>query len=236
MFKEDIIDSSQKIGAVALSYIPLGLASGIGLSGVGFTPLAITLMSVLAFTGAGQFMTSSMIGLGASVPSILTLNLFLSLRMSLMTSSLSQYVRGRSKGFLALFGQTTADETYGVNVFQFENNVDWTQNKALYANIIAYSAWIVSNWLGALIGTAVTIPVTIINFFMTAMFISLMLAQFVSRTYIVAGIFSGILAVFLKIIFENNMALVLAAVIGSFLGYYLDTYKVKKTGGMSHGR
>ena len=46
MFKNELIDSSQKIGAVALSYIPLGLASGIGLAGVGFTPLGITLMSV----------------------------------------------------------------------------------------------------------------------------------------------------------------------------------------------
>ncbi len=236
MFKDDLVDSSQKIGAVALSYIPLGLASGIGLAGVGFTPLGITVMSVLAFTGAGQFMTSSMVGLGASVPSILTLNLFLSLRMSLMTSSLSQYVRGRSKGFLTLFGHTTADETYGVNIFQFENNVDWSQNKALYANIMAYSAWVVSNWLGALIGTAVSIPVTVINFFMTAMFISLMLAQFTSRTYIVAGIFSGLLAVLLKVIFQNNMALVLAAVVGSFVGYYLDTYKIRRTGGIEHGR
>lgn len=236
MFKNELIDSSQKIGAVALSYIPLGLASGIGLAGVGFTPLGITLMSVIAFTGSGQFMTSSMVGLGASVSSILTLNLFLSLRMSLMTSSLSQYVRGRSKGFLALFGQTTADETYGVNIFQFENNLDWTQNKALYANVIAYSTWIVSNWLGALIGSAIHIPITIINFFMTAMFISLMLAQFTSRTYIIAGIFSGILSILLKIILKSNMALVFAAIIGSFVGYYLDTYKVRKTGGMDYGR
>lgn len=235
MFKDDLIDSSQKMGMVALSYIPLGLASGIALSGVGFTPLGITLMSLIAFTGAGQFMTSSMVGLGASVPSILSLNLFLSLRMSLMTSSMSQYVQGRSKIFLALFGQTTADETYGVNIFQFENNIEWTQNKALYANVIAYSAWVVSNWIGGLIGTIGNIPVTVINFFMTAMFISLMLAQFVSRTYLIAGIFSGILAVILKIIFQNNMALVLAAIIGSFIGYSLDNIKNEEKGGFGHG-
>lgn len=119
MFKNELIDSSQKIGAVALSYIPLGLASDIGLAGVGFTPLGITLMSVIAFTGSGQFMTSSMVGLGASVSSILTLNLFLSLRMSLMTSSLSQYVRGRSKGFLALFGQTTNYSENMLSIIEF---------------------------------------------------------------------------------------------------------------------
>lgn len=225
-------DSFQKIGVVALSYIPLGLACGIALSGVGFSPFGILMMSLLAFTGAGQFMTSSMIGLGAAVPSILLLNLFLSLRMSLMTSSLSQYLRGKSAPFLTLFGQTTADETYGVNIYQFKMNPEWTQNKALYANVMAYLTWSGSTWAGALIGNAVNIPTTIINFFMTAMFISLMISQFVSRTFIVAGIFSGILAVILKIIFQNNFALVLAAVIGSFIGYYLDT---RKSGGFTYG-
>lgn len=229
---KDWQDSFQKIVVVALSYIPLGLACGIALSGVGFTPFSILMMSLIAFTGAGQFMTSSMIGLGASIPSLLLLNFFLSLRMSLMTSSLSQYVRGRSAGFLALFGQTTADETYGVNIYQFKTNPDWTQNKAIYANVMAYLTWAGSTWIGGLIGSAVSIPTTVINFVMTAMFISLMISQFVSRTFIVAGVFSGILAIILKIIFQNNLALVLAAVVGSFVGYYLDT---KKSGGFPYG-
>lgn len=225
MKKQDVFDSLQKILFVALSYIPLGLAAGIALQRVGFTPTGIFLMSLLAFTGAGQFMTSSMVAAGASVPSILILNLFLSLRMSLMTSSLSQYVRGKSKPFLALFGQTTADETYGINIYQFENNPDWGANKALYANLIAYSAWVASTWAGGLIGGAVAIPTTVINFMMTAMFISLMIANLVSNTYVVAGVTSGVIAVILKMIFQNNLALVFAAVIGSFIGYSLEVRK-----------
>lgn len=225
MKKQDLFDSFQKIVFVALSYIPLGLACGIALQRVGFTPAGIFLMSLLAFTGAGQFMTSSMISAGAATPSILILNLFLSLRMSLMTSSLSTYVRGRSKPFLALFGQSTADETYGINVYQFENNVDWNANKALYSNVIAYSAWVMSTWVGGLIGGAVDIPITVINFMMTAMFINLMIGNLVSKTYIVAGLTSGVLAIVLKVILQNNMALVFAAIIGSFVGYVLETRK-----------
>lgn len=223
--KENLQDSFQKIVFVALSYIPLGLACGIALQRVGFTPLGIFMMSLLSFTGAGQFMTSSMVSAGASVPSILILNLFLSLRMSLMTSSLSQYVRGRSKSFLALFGQSTADETYGVNVYEFENNPDWTTNKALSANFMAYMTWVISTWAGGMIGSAVDIPTTIINFLMTAMFISMMISQFTTNTFIIAGLASGMLAIILKIIFNSNMALVIAAIIGSFIGYYLDTRK-----------
>lgn len=228
----ELKDSFQKIVVVSLSYIPLGLACGIALSGVGFNPFAIFTMSLLAFTGAGQFMASSMIGLGAALPSILLLNLFLSLRMSLMNSSLSQYLRGKSAPFLALFGQSTADETYGVNIYQFNTNPDWTPNNALYANMIGWMTWTFSSLAGGLIGNVVTIPTTVINFVMTAMFISLMITQFVSRTFLVAGIFSGILAVILKIIFQNNLALVLAAIIGSFVGYYLDT---RKSGGFNYG-
>lgn len=100
-----------------MSYIPLGIACGIALERIGMTPGGILTMSLLAFTGAGQFMTSSMIAAEASTISIITLNLFLSLRMALMTSSLSQYVHGRLKLFLALFVQTNTDETYGVNLY-----------------------------------------------------------------------------------------------------------------------
>lgn len=225
MKKQDFLNSLQKIIFVALSYIPLGLASGIALQRVGFTPWGILAMSLLAFTGAGQFMTSSMVAAGAAAPSIIILNLFLSLRMSLMTSSLSQFVRGKSKPFLALFGQTTADETFGVNFLEFETNPDWTPNKALTASAIAYLTWSVSNFVGGLIGNVVTIPTTVINFLMTAMFISLMISNLVTRTFVVAGFTAGILAVILKVIFENNMALVVAAIIGSFVGYYLETRK-----------
>lgn len=225
MSKEILQDSFQKIVFVALSYVPLGLACGIALQRVGFTPFGILMFSLLAFTGAGQFMTSSMVGAGASVPSIIILNLFLSLRMSLMTSSLSPFVRGRSKGFHALFGQSTADETYGVNVYEFENNPDWNANKALSASMIAYLTWAFSTWVGGLIGNAVDIPTTIINFLMTAMFISMMIGQFTRNTFLIAGLSSGILAIILKIIFQNNMALVFAAIIGSFIGYTLDNRK-----------
>lgn len=222
MERKNLLDSFQKIVFVAMSYIPLGIACGIALDRIGMTPGGILTMSLLAFTGAGQFMTSSMIGAGASAISVITLNLFLSLRMSLMTSSLSQYVRGRSNLFLALFGQTTADETYGVNLYQFEHNPEWSANNALYANLIAYLTWVVSTWAGGMIGGAVNIPTTIINYIMTAMFISLMIGNLVSKTFIIAGLTSGILAIILKIIFQNNLALVFAAVIGSFVGYAID--------------
>lgn len=223
MKRKDFLDSFQKIVFVALSYIPLGLACGIALQRVGFSAWGIGLMSLLAFTGAGQFMASSMVAAGASAPSIILLNFFLSLRMSLMTSSLSQYVRGKSKPFLALFGQTTADETYGVNIHEFENNPDWTANKALTANVMAYSTWVLSTVVGGAIGNVVSIPTTVINFLMTAMFINLMISNLVSHTFVVAGFTSGILAIVLKLIFDNNMALVFAAVVGSFVGYYLET-------------
>ena len=222
MESKKLVDSFQKIIFVAMSYVPLGIACGIALQRIGMTPGGILTMSLLAFTGAGQFMTSSMIAAGASALSIITLNLFLSLRMALMTSSLSQYVRGRSKGFLALFGQTTADETYGVNINEFENNPEWSQNKALYSNLIAYLTWVMSTWGGGMIGGAVAIPTTIINYLMTAMFISLMVGNLASKTFIIAGLTSGILAIILKILFQNNLALVFAAVIGSFVGYALD--------------
>ncbi len=233
MKKSEWMESFQRIFIVGVSYVPLGLAGGIALQGVGFTPFAVLLMSLLMFTGAGQFMTSSMVGANASFPSILLMNFFLSLRMSLMSSSLATYVKKESNLYLILFGQTTADESYAINIIQFMQNKDWKTQQALALNLMAYFTWSLSTFAGALIGTAVDIPIMVINFLMTAMFISMMIGQFTSRIYVVAGLTSGIFAVVFKILLKNNYALVLAALIGSFIGYFLER---RKKGGFADVR
>lgn len=213
---------------VALSYIPLGLAAGFALEKVGFSALNIAYMSLSLFSGAGQFMTSSMVEEGASILSILLLNVFLSLRMALMTSSLSRYVRGQSPWFLTLFAHTTADEAFGINIYEFENDPDWTPNKAMATNLICFSTWVVATVIGALLGSQLSIPMVVVNYVMTAMFISFMISNFVSREYVVSGLLAGILAVILKLILNNNLGLVFAALIASFVGFYLSD---KKAGG-----
>lgn len=215
---------TQKSLFVVLSYIPLGLAAGIALYEAGFTPFFILLMSLFVFTGAGQFMAASMTTAGAAAPSIILMNLFLSLRMSLMTSSLAPNVNHRSAPFLTFFGHTTADESFGVNTYAFSNDKDWTPNKALAANIIPYLTWVVSTYAGAVIGSSVNIPTTIVNYLLIAMFISMLVDQLASSTYLLVAGMAMILAVILAVLLQNNISIVIAAALASLIGYLVDEY------------
>lgn len=236
MTKNDWIEALKKMVFVMLSYIFLGLAAGIALQEAGLSPLQTTAMSALAFTGSGQFLSATMLAEGAPITSIILLIFFLNLRFSLMTSSMTPYLKGKSTAFTMLFTHTTTDEPFGINTYQFNQNEDWTVNKALAANVLAWLTWIVSTTAGTLIGDAISIPTTIINYVMIAMFISMMIDQMKNRSLVVSGLASGVIAVFFQAFFNTKLSIVIGAVAGSAVGYYVGTYRDKKVslGGESH--
>ena len=67
-----------------VSYLPLGLASGILLQSVHFNPGFQTfLISVLVFSGGGQFLVVALLATQSSVSTILMMVFFLELRYAL---------------------------------------------------------------------------------------------------------------------------------------------------------
>lgn len=236
MTKNDWLEALKKIVFVMLSYVFLGLAAGIALQEAGLSPLQTTAMSTLAFTGSGQFLAASMLAEGAPIASIILLTFFLNLRFSLMTSAMTPFLKGKSTAFTLLFTHTTTDEAFGINTYQFNHNEEWTINNALAANVLAWVTWIASTTTGALIGDAISIPTTIINYVMIAMFISMMIDQMENRSLVVSGLASGIIAVFFQAFFNTKLSIVIGAVAGSAVGYFIGTYRDNRVsmGGESH--
>lgn len=221
----DLREGLQAVLYIALSYIFLGLAAGFALREAGFSSFQILFMSLTAFTGAGQFMAASMVTVGASALSIVIMTLFLNLRMSLQTSSLSPHVQNESMPFLMLFGQTTADEAYGVNIYEFNNNATWSPQKAIVANIGAYLIWVMSSYAGALMGSVISIPTDLVNYILIAMFISMALDQIESKTHAIVALVAGISVVALKIAINNNIVIVFGTVIAATVGYLITEKK-----------
>lgn len=211
---------------VALSYIPLGIACGMALQGAGFSSIAILLMSVLVYAGAAQFMAAAMVTGGASVVSVVVMTFFLNLRYLLMSSSISSYLKNKSHAFMLLFGHTLSDESFGVNIHRFSLN-NWSAEKGLAANLLGIFAWIGSNVVGSLIGSTLNIHTVVVNYVLIAMFICMLLEQFVTRTHLIVGLTAGVLSVVLKVMLQHNISLVIAAVIASFVGYMLDARQVQ---------
>lgn len=229
MKKQDWLDGLKVSYPVIISYVPLGIAGGMVLYDAGFNAPTILAMSLLVFGGAAQFMAASMVSMGASISAIITMTFFLNLRHLLMSSSMSGFIKKPSLPFILFFSHTLADESFAINYNQFKNH-EWTADKALSINILAYLTWSLSTVIGGMIGSAWEIDTTIINYVLIAMFISLLVSQFVSKLYVFVGLTAGVLAVVFTILLQHTIALVLAAILASFIGYFADEYLMSRRG------
>lgn len=227
MRNESILSGMKASMPIMASYLGLGIACGIVLYDAGFNVLAIFLMSSLVYAGAAQFLAGSMMALGATVPSIILMVFFLNLRHVLMSASIAKYVKKKPLSYLSIFSHTLSDESFGINYSKFQKD-DWTTNEALVTNLFNYSAWVVSTVLGGIIGSQVTINTLIMNYALIAMFLCMMVLQFVSKEHIIAGVVAVVLSVLFTILLKHNIALVLATIIASFVGYYIENRTVEK--------
>lgn len=209
------------------SYIALGIACGIVLFDAGFTVSQILLMSVLVFAGAAQFLAASMTLTGASVSAIIVMVFFLNLRHILMSASISEFVKNRGLTYHIFFGHTLSDESFGINFSYFQQG-GWSAEEALTASLSNYGTWVASTVIGGVIGSQLPINTTIMNYALVAMFLCMMVMQFVSKAHIVAAIVSVVATVILTILLQHNIALVISAVIASFTGYYVDQTRAER--------
>lgn len=230
MQREDWVKGAKAIAPVCLSYIPMGLACGVLLQQAGYTSLAVFLMSLAIYGGAAQFMIASMTVSGAGVLEMATMVFFINLRHLLMSSSLADKIKDRSIPFSAFFAHIITDESFAINTMQFRNDPEWTSNKGLAASVMAYLTWGFSTFLGAIFSNSLTIPTTVMNFILTAMFVYLLVTQVEDKLLLVTAIVSIILAVLLMILLQNSLAVILASVIASGFGAYVQERRKMREG------
>lgn len=126
-----------------------------------------------------------------------------------------------------MFSHTLSDESFGINYSKFQTD-EWTTSEAIVTNLFNYSTWSLSTLAGGIIGSQIAINTLIMNYALIAMFLCMMVLQFVSKEHVIAGGVSVVLSVLFTIILKHNIALVLATVIASFVGYYLEKRKLEK--------
>lgn len=224
---EKVLNGVKASSPIIASYIALGIACGIVLYDAGFTVSQIFMMSLLVFAGAAQFLAASMALTGASISAIIVMVFFLNLRHVLMSASISEFVKNKGSAYLVFFGHTLSDESFGINFSHFQKG-DWSTEEALTASLSNYGTWVASTVIGGLIGSQLPINTTIMNYALIAMFLCMMVMQFVSKAHIIAALVSIGATVVLTVLLQHNIALVIATVIASFTGYYVDQANIKR--------
>ena len=164
---------------IMLGYVAIGIPCGILSVSIGLGPLQVFLLSALFYSGAGQFMIPNMFLAGSSITSIIASVSLINTRQMLYAASFAPYCEKARKRLAFLFAATVTDESYGVNTAQFEKG-DWSVGQALLVNLFSQGSWALSNVIGALVGSAVSIPLAIASFAMTSIFICLLCSQRIS--------------------------------------------------------
>lgn len=208
-----IRDSLKAALPIMAGYVVLGLPCGILCAAAGMDWWMTAVMSILFYSGAGQYMIPNMYLAGNPLSAIILSVTLVNTRQMLYGASLSQFCGSVSKRLAFIFGATVTDESFGVNLARFING-GWTVRAALFVNLFSQSAWILSNIAGALIGAAVSLPTALASFAMTSLFICLLCMQKVSRANAVAviGAIAGV--VVCKCVGLSGPAILIGALVG----------------------
>ena len=207
---------------VCFGYLPLGIACGIFAQKAGLDIIQTIGLCIIVYAGSAQFIGIAMIAISASAVSIALTIFIVNLRHFLFSSTLAKFLKQKSRPFLALYAYEVTDESFAVNLHAFEH-ANWTANDAIKVNNIAHLTWIISNIVGFIGAGLISIDTRLVGYTLTAMFIGLWVSYLNQKKMFFAGVFSGVLAVFLAMFVGYKMHIVLAAIIVSSLFCFLTT-------------
>lgn len=211
--KEHIQQSFNAAVPVMLGYVAIGIPCGILCDSIGLNALQALLMSIVFYSGAGQFMIPNMYLAGAPTASIIASVSFVNTRQMLYSAYFAPFAAKSSKRTAFLFAATVTDESYGVSAAKFQEG-DWSIGRALMVNLFSQSSWALSNFFGVLLGSAIGIPLNIAAFAMTSIFICLLVTQKMTSANIVASVVAMLGVYVCKLIGLSGPAILIGAVSG----------------------
>ncbi|NMA91811.1 MAG: AzlC family ABC transporter permease [Firmicutes bacterium] len=212
---------------IVLGYLPLGFAFGVLAKNTGITVFQATMMSLLSFTGAGQYIAIGILKAGGAVATIIMANILVNLRYLLFSASTVPYLKDRVPpplGALLSYGLT--DETYAVAMTRYRNYYPTTAYLA-GLNITAHLGWIGSTLLGALAGNYIADTGELgLGFALPAMYTCLLVLMIERRPHLRAAVAAAVTCLATGYLFPGTMEslsnIILATIIGATIGVISD--------------
>lgn len=208
---------------IVLGYLPLGFAFGVLAHNVGVSVFQATMMSVLCFTGAGQYITIGIMQAGGAVVTIILANILVNLRYLLFATSTVPYLRDRVPPVIAsILSYGLTDETYAVAMNHYQDHPA-TASYIAGLNLTAHLGWIGSTLLGALLGSLITNTDRLgLSFALPAMFTCLLVLMIRQKADLYVAVSAAVICLALGRLIPatlSNMSnIIIATVIAAGLG------------------
>ncbi len=229
MNKKEFFNGVKSALPIVMGYMPLGLAFGVLARATGLSVFETTAMSVLVYSGSGQFIAVSLLGAGASVLTIIATTFLVNSRYMLLSASLSPYLRNIPTGFLAFFSFEITDETFGVGLNHWQNNKA-NQAYMLGLHLTSHLAWITSSIIGASIGNFITdIERLGLNFALPSMFIALLIMQLKGKNSLFVALIAGLISLTVSIFSQSSWNIILGTIAAASVGVIIEKWKPKSS-------
>ena len=160
-------------------YMVLGMGFGILLRELGYGTLWALASSVFIYAGAMQFVLLKMLGTGISLVSVAVTTLMVNARHLFYGISMMEKYKGAGakKPYLAF---ALTDETYSILCTGVHPEGEDFYKYAFALSLMDHCYWVTGSVIGSLIGQALPFDTKGIEFSMTALFITVLVDQWLS--------------------------------------------------------
>ena len=229
MKKEEILQGMRDSIPIVLGYFPLGFAFGVLAVQVGLSIFQAGLMSILCFTGAGQYIAIGVVQAGGAVMTAVLANLLVNLRYFLFAASMVPHIKELPAVPASILSYGLTDETYAVAISRYQKHPATIAYMA-GLNLTAHLAWISSTFVGAALGMLITNTDKYgFGFALPAMYICLMVLMINKRSDAIAAVTAALVCLLIGYLLPASMAnmsnIIIATLAGATIGvivYELD--------------
>lgn len=204
---------------VMMGYIVLGMAFGMLLESKGYHFIYALLMSVFIYAGSMQFVAINLLTSGATLINAAIMTLLINARH--LVYGLSMIKRFENMGALKpymIFSLT--DETYSLLVGSKVPDDCDEKYYLFFISLFDQCYWILGSLIGSLIGSLLTINTAGLDFAMTALFVVIVLEQFLTSKKHIYTYLGFIISIVCLIVFGSD-AFIIPSMIGIIVGLLL---------------
>jgi len=205
---------------LVLGYIPVGMAFGVLAREAGLSGLEASVMSLMVYAGASQFIAIDMLAAGAFIVPIIITTLLVNLRHLLMSSAIAPHLGNLSPAGVLLVSAELTDESFAVGMTKPET----LRGRSLFfigLQITAHAAWVGGTILGAIFGALIDGASYGIPFALPALFICLLVIQLKTGIHWLVMAAAAASSLAFRAMLPGNWYIILAAALASALGYWL---------------
>lgn len=212
---------------IVLGYLPLGFAFGVLATDVGMSIVQATMMSVLCFTGAGQYIAIGILQAGGAIFTIILANVLVNLRYLLFSTSLVPYLKGHvptATGSILSYGLT--DETYAVAMNRYQQHAP-TASYMAGLHLSSHIGWIASTLLGAVLGSYIGDTDRLgLGFTLPAMYICLLVLMIRNKPDVIVALSSAFICLLIGYLMPATMGnmfnIIIATIAAASLGVFIS--------------